>query len=272
MLAIVFAGLLISVLIVFALVAYAFLDAAFTGPRPDAELSEASRQWQPPLLRGDDLFAWAVATAKTMTTRWVANRRSHNAAKQLATDIYEGATMAIARSPSARGQRKPNCASCRQLMIGVTPPEALAIADEICKNRPKWEAMQIRDRAAENAGKVIGLNHEQYEKSRVVCPLLASDGSCAVFDARPLQCRGWCLSCDSDDNDFRRSNGAALDAHAQTVGRGAEAGLSQGLESSGLDGNVYELNSALVAAFDTPSAAERWASGAPIFGGCRRYE
>jgi len=273
MLAIVFIGLLISLLVVFAFVAYAFLEAAFIRPRCDLEFVKRFRQWQPPFLRGDDLFAWAVTTAKAATTRLVANR-TPDVAKQLAADIYEGATLAIAQSPSALSQRKPSCPSCRQQMIGVTPPEALALAEAVRKTKPKSEANRIRDRAAHNATKVIDLNHEQYERSRVLCPLLASDGSCAAFDVRPLHCRGWCRFCGSEENDSLSSPGDAVlwDEHARTVGRGAEEGLSQALESSGLDGKIYELNSALVAALDTPTAAEQWASGTLIFAGCKRYE
>jgi hypothetical protein len=274
MLAIVFVGLLISVLVVFALFTLAFLEVAFTGPRCELGLIETSRQWQPPFLQGDDLFAWAATTAKAVTTRRLADRRSREVAKQLATDIYEGATLAMTRFPNAVDQPKPNCPSCRHQMIGLTPPEAIAIADAIRTTKPEGEANGIRDRAAQNAGRVIALNREQYENSRVVCPLLASDGSCAVFDFRPLHCRGWCRSSGSDGQGCLRGDGDAsqLDAHAHAIGQGAEEGLSRGLESSGLDGHVYELNSALVAAFETPTAAEQWASGAPIFGGCQRYE
>jgi hypothetical protein len=49
------------------------------------------------------------------------------------------------------------------------------------------------------------------------------------------------------------------------------AGLTTGLESAGLDGQVYELNSALSAALTTPDAAGRFARGEPVFTGCHPY-
>ena len=51
--------------------------------------------------------------------------------------------------------------------------------------------------------------------------------------------------------------------------RGEQAGLCVGVGQSGLDGNTYELHSALLRAFDTPDAEERWARGEDVFAGCR---
>ena len=85
-----------------------------------------------------------------------------------------------------------------------------------------------------------------------------------------MRCRGWCLTSGEDGD--RCLTGDACDVHAKAVTSGAEDGLCQGLESAGLDGNVYELNSALVAALDTPVGAERWAEGEGVFEQCKLYE
>lgn len=266
--------LLISLLVAFAVVAYAFLEVALSGPQSVRESSVISQWWQPPLVQGDNLLAWATATAKAVTQRRLACPRSQETAKQLAADIYEGATFAISQSPSAAPQCEPKCPSCRQHMIGVTPPEALAIADTIRRTKPRRQANRIRDWAMQNAEIVGDLDHKQYEQARVVCPLLASDGSCAVFSARPVHCRGWCLfRGERGDRDLAADDGAGqLDVHSRTIGRGAKQGLSRGVESAGLDGKVYELNGALVAALDTPGAAERWARGESVFENCKPYE
>jgi hypothetical protein len=60
------------------------------------------------------------------------------------------------------------------------------------------------------------------------------------------------------------------DYDEQVVEQGAETGLAEALVSAGRDGNVYELNSALATALNTPNAAARWASGEEIFAGCKR--
>ncbi len=266
--------LLISLLVTFAAFAYAFLEVALWGPQSVRESSVVSRWWQPPLVQGDDLLAWAAATAKAVTQSRLACPRSQETAKQLAADICEGATYAIAQSPSAAPQRESKCPSCRQHMIGVTPPEALAIADTIRGTKPRRQANRIHDWAMQNAKTIGDLDREQYEQARVVCPLLASDGSCAVFDVRPVHCRGWCFfRGGAGDRDLAADGDAGqLDAQARTIGRGVEEGLSRGVESAGLDGKVYELNGALVAALDTPGAAERWARGESVFENCKPYE
>ena len=53
--------------------------------------------------------------------------------------------------------------------------------------------------------------------------------------------------------------------HEQIVAQGIELGLRRALKSSGLDANIYELNSALATALETPDAAERWAKGEELF-------
>jgi hypothetical protein len=54
------------------------------------------------------------------------------------------------------------------------------------------------------------------------------------------------------------------------VEQGVERGLEEALDSARLDAHVYELNSALVTALDTPDAPERWIEGEDVFAGCRR--
>lgn len=55
-----------------------------------------------------------------------------------------------------------------------------------------------------------------------------------------------------------------------TVGRGVQLGLQEGLQSAGLDAEVYEFNSALAKALETPDAADRWAKGENVFASCTR--
>ena len=270
MLFIVLVGLLISLLIVSAMVLLAFFDVARAGP---PQSLTASPKWQPPLVQDDTLLAWASEMASTATARRLAGPRGENTAKQLVAEIHEGSTYAIAQSPDATVRMEPNCSNGRHRMIGVTPPEALVIAEEIRSTKSRREVNRIHDRAARNAAKVVDMTHQRYAQGGLTCPLLAQDETCTVFGVRPMRCRGWCLASGKDGDVCLPGDGdASKGLHAKTVTSGAEDGLCRAIESAGLDANVYELNSALVAALDAPVGAERWAEGERVFEQCKRYE
>lgn len=61
----------------------------------------------------------------------------------------------------------------------------------------------------------------------------------------------------------------SIDAVMHTAGAGAQAGLCVGSARSGLDGQNYELHSALLRTLDTTDADERWARGEDAFAGCK---
>ncbi|HIF30931.1 MAG TPA: hypothetical protein EYQ75_04525 [Planctomycetaceae bacterium] len=113
----------------------------------------------------------------------------------------------------------------------------------------------------------------QYQAAKIVCPLLCDGNTCAANGMRPIHCRGWFPLPDRQNEVGSSSEDAGtIDAHAHTVGQGAENGLASELDERGLDGNRYELNSALAVAFDTPNAAELWANGEPVFERCKPHD
>ena len=268
MFAVVAIGLLISVLFLFGLGCVAVFQVAFSAPPTHHD----NARWQPPLARGEDLLAWAAGLANAVARKKLRQPVGKETARELAAEIYEGSSYAMARSPGAVRPLKPRCTSCRHRMIGVTAPEALAIADALQASQGKRELKRIRDLAAANAAASADLNHEHYKQAQLPCPLLASDSTCVVYDARPIRCRGWYSPASETESSAEASgNCGKCDPRADAVGRGAEEGLSLALRTAGLDSDVYELNSALVASLDTAHAAERWAHGEAIFAGCHQY-
>jgi hypothetical protein len=154
-------------------------------------------------------------------------------------------------------------------MIAVTPPEVLTVADALRRNHRR-QVTHIRNRAIENADRVANMDREQYEAEAVVCPLLCEGNRCAANGMRPIHCRGWLPIADQQTE--TDSSTGSIDIHAHTVGRGTQEGLARELNEHGLDGNRYELNSALAVAIEIPNAAELWAKRELIFQCCRRYE
>jgi hypothetical protein len=268
MFAIVFIGLALSLLTLLGLGLFAIADVAFAGP---PNLHDKKR-WQPPLARGNDLLHWAAGMANAVATKRLHEPLGKETARELAMEIYEGSSFAIARAPGAVRPPKPRCTSCRHRMIGVTAPEALAIAEEIQTSQSKPEVKRIRDLAAANAAASAGLDHAQYKEAQLVCPLLTCDSTCVVYDARPIRCRGWSpAEGDAASPSNGRKNCIAPDPHADAVGRGAEEGLAQALESAGLGGEIYEFNSALAVALSNADAPAQWVRGEPVFAGCHEY-
>jgi hypothetical protein len=49
------------------------------------------------------------------------------------------------------------------------------------------------------------------------------------------------------------------------IAEGIEIGVTRALKAAGSSANVYELNSALATALETPDAAERWAARENVF-------
>jgi hypothetical protein len=259
MFAILLLGVLIALLVLSVLALFVFVDVAFADP---AKAYGSVRQWQPPFMCGKELRSWAARMAYSATNKWLAKARSKTTAVSLAAEVSEGASYAIAQSQTTLPQLAPHCPSCRQHRIGVTPPEALAIAATIRSTLSKHQVRRIREQLAQNAESLAGLSPDQYEQSNITCPLWDGESSCLAFKARPLHCRSWRPESAEDVGAEHQ------DAHAATVGCGAEDGLSNGLQAAGLDGTVYELNSALAAALDLPVAAEQWARGNTVFEQC----
>ncbi len=272
MFAIVLIALSLSLFVVFLVFVLTFLDVAFAGPRPDSDRRQPDQSWHPPLIQGNELFAWAAEAARSSVRRRLSHGRSASTAAEIARDVFAGTNYAIDRAPRTLQRGSPHdCSSCRHQMIAVTPPEVLAIAESLRKRSP-GEVSRIRDRARENAKRTKGMDREQYEGAQVVCPLLLGENRCAANGTRPIQCKAWYRSADEGGKESRRQGDTfPLDAHAHTVGQGAEDGLASELQAEGLDGNQYELNSALAVALDKPDAAVRWSNAEPVFEGCRKY-
>jgi Fe-S-cluster containining protein len=163
------------------------------------------------------------------------------------------------------------CPKEGQGLVGVTAPEALEIADYVQRNLPLSERNRIHDLARANADKLATMTRENYDASQTPCPLQGSDGVCLAYLSRPLHCRPLHAATIWRERGLKRSIDAERDFDEQIVKQGAEAGLTEALVAAGRDGNVYELNSALLAALDIPDAAVRWAKGEDVFKQCKRF-
>jgi hypothetical protein len=223
------------------------------------------------------LAAWQVAFAPvsiSQTRAFALRRRAAQSALGLAENFAAAASMPAAGIDLARAVHRAAARLVRpcapvpgaapppggQGTLGITPPEALLIAAELQARYPQPDLDAMRERLRANLERLSHKAAEPRDESPLVCPLLRPDGYCATADSRPIVCLarngGRCANC-----------GVAELIEAQNV----QAGISAGLHAAQLDGEVYELNSALLAALESRQPAADWLRGTPVFADCRRY-
>lgn len=245
-----------------------FLPASFLGGQAKAVLT-----WLPPFMRGESLRNWAATTAEQLTAKRLAGQPSGETAARLAKEVEEGAMRAMLPTAGpAELVRIVACPEAGQERIGVTAPEALAIAAYVRKKLPRIEQEVIYEMAVANARKLASEPRPEADAPPLPCPLKGDDHVCCVYAARPLRCRplhAIAVAQEMRSHAEPAAGGPAeapeVTRHEQTVAEGIELGLTRGLKSAGLDADVYELNSALATALGTPDAAERWAKGEHVF-------
>ncbi|MBI3415797.1 MAG: hypothetical protein HY043_10865 [Verrucomicrobia bacterium] len=251
-----------------------FLLLAVVVLLPKSFLGEPAKSvlnWLPPFLGGKALRDWAATAAEQLAQKRLAGKRSGETASQLAMEIEEAAMHAmLPLVEPADLKRIVACPETGQGRVGVTAPEALAIADYIRKNKSRAEQKRIYDLAVENAKKIA--SRKACDGTPHPCALQGGDHVCCVFAQRPLRCRP--LHAISVAKEMSRHDAPPAHSPAQApdeprheriVAEGIEAGVTRALKSAGLDANIYELNSALATALENPDAAERWARGEDVF-------
>lgn len=267
------AGLLI-VFLLYGLLFAACLALALL--MPDSMLGTRAKsvmKWLPPFLRGEALRNWAEAAAERSARQRLAQKLTGETAVQLAAEMEAGAMRAMLPTAElADLERIVACPEAGQGKVGVTAPEALALAAYLRRNRSRVDQDRIYRQAVENVKKLAARRSHEGDAPPLPCPLHGKDHVCCAYGARPLHCRplhavaiAKDLGSQSPSSDA--SSTAAKDkmGHEQAVAEGIETGLVRALKSAGLDGDIYELNGALAAAMEHPDAAERWARGERLF-------
>lgn len=224
------------------------------------------RRWRPPIASGPQLMRWGTKVSESVTKKLLSQRRTKTTPTRLALELMTGTTFAMRHVPHLNTETNDDqCPDYSCGRIGITAPEVLAIADQI-RSDPA-EAKRIREIAITNMRRLA--EHVSDESDvPLVCPLRTNEGTCAAYALRPIHCRGICRPAAAVSPQDAR----ILEDLARDLGQGVEMGLSNGLEAAGLDGHVYELNSALAVALDNPDASQRWAQGEDVLASCTRYD
>lgn len=99
---------------------------------------------------------------------------------------------------------KAGCGWCCHQQVGVTPLEAVRIAEHI-RALPEPERAAMTARIEELDRRTRGLDTSARAATRLSCAFLGAEGSCMIYQVRPLRCRGvfsidvdFCIGCYED--------------------------------------------------------------------------
>ncbi|MCC9608185.1 YkgJ family cysteine cluster protein [Blastopirellula sp. JC732] len=171
-----------------------------------------------------------------------------------------------------RACRQGCSACCFTVAIDVTPVEAIAAAEYIQQCLSTAQVDAIRDRLKKLSMRRAMMTREETQTKRLGCGLLGMDGACMVYPARPLVCAGVHSfnqeACESAAElvALEQADGKVpIDRAAKASTMGVSGALQRALVERGLDGNLYELNSAVLCALNAPNAWQRYLGKEDLF-------
>lgn len=249
-----------------------FVDVALLGgDRIVEERERLARLWRPPYVMGRELLGWARETGASMARALLSEHGKDTSVTEVSARLHEGATRAMLPEASDRHvRRRVACPEGGQGTIGVTALEAIEIAEQIRKKLPKKRQARLLAEALEASADLRNVDGWG-DTLPPPCALQGEDRCCLTYQARPLRCRALhaVTICRYLDDGAHGHGGPGPDAfRAKVVAEGVEEGWIQALGEAGLDGNVYELNSAVAVALTTPDVVTRWAEGEGVFDDC----
>jgi Fe-S-cluster containining protein len=137
----------------------------------------------------DDIAAAAANTAYAV----LRGEPSVDAAVELARDAMAAtsrlAAGLLARAPEGAVACRAGCDHCCYHSVGVTPPEALAIADHLRATLSDAELARVAQHVSGCHDRTRGLTSAERFSPDHPCPFLQS-GRCSIYEVRPLSCRG----------------------------------------------------------------------------------
>lgn len=157
------------------------------------------------------------------------------------------------------------CCFCCHLDVEVSASEILLLTDAITR---AGDAEMIAQRVRAARVRVANRTVAERKSATIACPLLADDGTCRVYEVRPLACRAW-VSCDWD---ACRTNWEMPEAGIRVPLSGPlrhwaakiAAQIQARQQRMGLAAGTYELIRALDIALSTPDIAALLLAGEDI--------
>ena len=179
----------------------------------------------------------------------------------------------LSRAPAGAVACKDGCDHCCYQSVGVTPPEALAIAAHLRRSLTESELAGVALHISSCHERTRDLAAEERFSPEFPCPFLQA-GSCSIYEVRPLSCRGM-NSLDASECSARLRDPEARAAFVENGEGGhsfmepirgfhaVSAGMQLALgELYGLDMRPLELTAAMQLLLNGPDTlASEWLQG-----------
>ncbi len=163
------------------------------------------------------------------------------------------------------------CSWCCRQLVRVSAVEAIALAEALREAYPSDWLLVIRERLATQAAAIAKTaNPLEYHAANISCAFLGAEGECAVYEWRPLVCRGYhSLSREACQERYVDITAPTppIDAYSHLAAIAVMHGVSLAVGAAGRGHQLYELHAAVLRALDTVGAPGRWARGEDLFRG-----
>lgn len=146
---------------------------------------------------------------------------------------------------------RAGCSHCCRQVVGITAAEEVMVVEAI-KRLPKDIRDGVRRRHHAASCQLGKMPVDQWQASRIACPLLDEAGLCVIHSDRPLPCRAVLSADEAACRSWAEGADGAripLVAAQRRVYASAQAGLAQALAATGIPPGPVSLIEALDLAF-----------------------
>lgn len=164
---------------------------------------------------------------------------------------------------------KKGCSYCCYYKVEAKPVEIFAIVQFVKRKFKAEQIQEILGQAKKNVEEAKKLSYEQHLATNQKCPFLVADG-CSIYEVRPAKCRNFhatevelCKESYEKPTDLSIPNSYNELLHMRA--NGATIGFEKAIEAGGFDGTTYDLNSAVLEAFQNPKLSKRYSKGKRAF-------
>lgn len=159
------------------------------------------------------------------------------------------------------------CPHCCVLNVSILLPEGMIIANWLRERHTQVQLDTICARISVHCRRIQWVEDEERITKQLTCPLLDTDGNCAIHPVRPLVCRAVAsldqLSCRDAFNPILSDEvrQVSADLLRQAVYDTAFMALAASIRRYGVDDRSIELGNGIRAFLEQPKLAERLISG-----------